>query len=253
MALRTVLANPVVNQEWDDLLPEITYALNTFKNRSTGQTPFTLHYGTEARSTINPQLSQQKPANDFLEHRQRIRQDALDSLAFSQARMAQYYDAKHTPINMGDQVYLRLAKETKFGYRLPNSNTLDVIRSGPYKVLEEVNSLAYRLELPPHVKIHPVISVLHLEHANKDEFKRKKPPPAPILVGGEERYVIDRFPKKEQRRQPGDKTRQTYYKIRWQGYGAEHDEWLTEKDLLEQVPQMVYNFKRQEKSRRQDK
>jgi hypothetical protein len=42
-------------------------------------------------------------------------------------------------------------------------------------VIERVGKLAYRLELPESMKIHPVISIAHLEPApdpEKDPFKR---------------------------------------------------------------------------------
>ena len=42
--------------------------------------------------------------------------------------------------------------------------------------------------------------------------------------------------------------------VRWQGYGAEYDQWLPEGYPLQQVPRMVYSFnKRQGKSRGQPK
>ena len=42
---------------------------------------------------------------------------------------------------------------------------------GAFKVLSKVSKLAYKLDLPPHIKIHPVVSVIHLE-----------PAPRPLLI-----------------------------------------------------------------------
>ena len=43
------------------------------------------------------------------------------------------------PIKVGEQVYLRLSKGSEISYSLLRSITLDVIRSGPYNVLEQWN------------------------------------------------------------------------------------------------------------------
>jgi Chromo (CHRromatin Organisation MOdifier) domain len=53
------------------------------------------------------------------------------------------------------------------------------------------------------------------------------------MVKGEERYIIDRILRKEQRRQPGDKVRRTYYRIRWQGYQPDEDSWIKALELRE--------------------
>ncbi len=39
---------------------------------------------------------------------------------------------------------------------------------GPFRVVELVGDLAYRLDLPQHFRMHPVISVTHLEPARSD-------------------------------------------------------------------------------------
>lgn len=161
--------------------------------------------------------------------------------------MAKYFDSKHTPLREMDKVWLKLAKGTQFGYRLPSMSALDVIKTGPFDVKRRISKVAFKLDLPNHMKIHPIISCVHLEPATKDPFNRESPPPAPIIVEGEERYIIDRILRKEQRRQRGDKSRRIYYRIRWQGYGPEDDTWIREDELREQVPEMVEDFERSQK------
>jgi hypothetical protein len=69
----------------------------------------------------------------------------------------------------------------KGGYNLPglrnrNPKLLQQF-AGPFKVLEKINPLAYRIELPPAMRnAHPVISIIHLEQAQNpqtDPFGRQ--------------------------------------------------------------------------------
>lgn len=81
--------------------------------------------------------------------------------------MKRHYDSKHKPIffNIGDYISLRLHR----GYNIPGLSERNVKIeqqfAGPFKIIERVGQLAYRLELPPAMKVHPVISIAHLEPA----------------------------------------------------------------------------------------
>lgn len=246
VALRSLIAgnSDRAISDWDELLPDTEYALNTSVNASTGHTPFFLLYGVHPRTEVGPPTADCPEAEEFFQNRQRIREEASDTLKAAQARMAKHFDAKHTPIKNADRMWLKLARGTKHGYKLPNASDLDVIKTGPFTVKRRVSKVAFELDLPEHFKIHPVISCIHLEPALEDPYNRQPPPPAPVIVDGEERYIIDRILKKEQRRQPGDRTRRGYYKVRWQGYGPRDDSWIEEKELREQVPEMVEAFDR---------
>ena len=140
--------------------------------------------------------------------------------------------------------YIKLAKGIDEGYRIANQSKLDPIKSGPYPVKRRVGRLAFELDLPPHLKMHPVITIAHLEPApdTPDPYKRAKPPPAPIVHDGQEKYIVDRIIRKELRKSPGVKDKQWHYKIRWKGYSAKDDTWVREEQLKEDVPEIVKNF-----------
>ena len=83
-ALRCMIAdsrNARATTEWDELLPDVEYALNTSTNASTGKTPFVLQYGVEPRSDVNPssQPSDFILAEEFIQERKAIRDEAVDS------------------------------------------------------------------------------------------------------------------------------------------------------------------------------
>ncbi|ETI22354.1 hypothetical protein G647_06428 [Cladophialophora carrionii CBS 160.54] len=68
-------------------------------------------------------------------------------------------------------------------------SVLNPRKIGPFKVKRRVGKVAFELELPEHIKIHPTISCVHLKPALPDEYRRHQPPP-PIEVDGEERFII---------------------------------------------------------------
>ena len=101
------------------------------------------------------------------------------------------YDRKHQPLFMkvGEWAMLRLHK----GYNIPA--TAGVTRKltqqyvGPFRIVEKVGRLAYRLDVPLDWRIHPVFSVAQLEPAPppaEDPFARPFPSnPPPVFVEGD--------------------------------------------------------------------
>lgn len=56
--------------------------------------------------------------------------------------------------------------------------------------------MAYELRLPPDWAIHPVVSIVHLEQAYEDDFKREKLNKAsapPVMVHGHEEHEVDQI------------------------------------------------------------
>jgi len=132
--------------------------------------------GLNAPSALEAATAHASSATQWSTNRDMLRQDARDALLFAQTKMAIYYDNKHKPIsfNVGDQVYIRLAASLQPGYHLPHevSHKLSQQRVGPFPVVEKVGRLAYKLRIPDTWKIHPVISVAHLEPYTPDAFDR---------------------------------------------------------------------------------
>lgn len=135
-------------------------------------------------------------------------------------------------------MWLKLAKGTDLGYRLPSMSALDVKKIGPFPIKRKVGKVAFELDLSEYLKIQPVTSYMHLEPALPEHLDSQTPQP-PLTVEGEERYLLDRIIRKEQQRRPGDRTRQTYYRMRWLCYGPDEDTWESADQLLEQVLELV--------------
>jgi hypothetical protein len=163
------------------------------------------------------------------EIRDELRREARDALLFAQTKMAIYYDKKRDDVTfkVGDMVYIKLAKFAQSGYTLPNdtSKKLSEQRVGPFKILETVGRLAYRLEIPPTWKIHPVISIAHLERHHTDPYKRQSPP-LPDVVQDEDDSSHEEWEVEDiLRSRVTGRNKRKEWRVKWKGFGSEHNTW----------------------------
>jgi len=71
---------------------------------------------------------------------------------------------------------------------------LDYKKIGPFKVSAKIGESAYKLNLPPSMRIHYTfhISLLELYHDNKFSSQGAQPPP-PIIIKGEPEYELQQI------------------------------------------------------------
>lgn len=141
-------------------------------------------------------------------------------------------DKKRSEFNLavGDKAYIRLHE----GYHLPGipKPKIGQQRVGPFEVEAIIGTNAYRLKLPPHWRIWPVISSIYLDRApdNPDPFGRDRDIPQPVIEEGaapsEDIWEVAAIIQKRKFR------RKTQYLIRWLGFGPEHDVWKDEDELF---------------------
>jgi len=219
IALRYYLSvNPDSN--WLEALPFLSAVSNNSMSFATGFAPNELSYGF--RVNDNLMLLEDLPAEQYDKLRQ-IKRDAADeAISFANTVAKARYDRRHIAINLaeGSMVYLKL----HHGYKIPGlgNRKLSHQRAGPFKILHKVGNLAYRLELPPTMTIHPVVSIAQLEPAPADEdpYRRPRPTnPGPVADEGSAApfYTIERLLNKRITR------RGTQYLVKWTNYGNEHN------------------------------
>jgi len=149
--------------------------------------------------------------------------------------MTKHHGRKHiSPDFSTGYAVLRLGA----GYSIPavRKQKLAQQRIDPFKIIEVVGKgKAYRLQLPPHYGIHPVISVIHLEPSlapGSDPYNRRVPTNDTAQVVGPEgdpEWEIDVIVNKRTSKQ--GRKKKTEYLIRWKGYGLKWDSWYAEEDL----------------------
>ena len=126
--------------------------------------------------------------------------DTIDSVNMAQAKMAILWDRKHRPPNLTGKVYIKVAKQGIPVYHILGSSSSTAKKLGPFQIRRKIGNLASELDLPTNMRIHPVISVIHLKQAKEDEFERQDPStlaPSLIIVDGSEQWVVEKIVRAE--------------------------------------------------------
>ena len=99
---------------------------------------------------------------DHIEHQQEVLQLLKDNLNLAQNRMKQQADQHRSErsFDVGDWVFLRLQPYKQMSLKqAKKDNKLSPKYYGPYKVLQKIGTMAYKLELPASSRAHPIFHV----------------------------------------------------------------------------------------------
>ena len=108
-----------------------------------------------------------------IEHQQQVLQLLKDNLMLAQNRMKKQADQHRSErsFDVGDWVFLRLQPYKKMSLKqAKKDNKLSPKYYGPYKVLQKIGTMAYKLELPTASRLHPVFHVSCLKKVIGDKL-----------------------------------------------------------------------------------
>ena len=266
---------------WDELIAMAEFAMNNSTNSSTQETPFYLNYGRYPRSPLALGVEIRKPLKGYdnpnarglavaIDRAQRpragmigtvLRQDlpavtrfdnrvqsalkeARACLERAQNRQLKHADRHRRDVTFekGEQVLLSMQHIT---LKHPGTRKLLPRWIGPFTILDQIGTLAYRLDLPESMhKIHNVFHVSKLKPYKASG--RVQPPPVPIEIEGELEYEVERILDKwvTKRRHKSDAVE---YLVKWLGYGHEHNSWEPAKSLAN-TQKLVQTFENEHTS-----
>jgi hypothetical protein len=126
--------------------------------------PFLALYGYHPPSITSPLKGNTKvqAVEDHIGNQQEVLKLLKDNLVMAQNRMKQQADQHRSEreFEVGDWVFLRLQPYKQMSLKQQKKdNKLAPKYYGPYKVLQRIGSMAYKLELPPSSRVHPVFHV----------------------------------------------------------------------------------------------
>jgi len=184
--------------DWYQLLPLAEHAYNNSATNAHKMTPFFANYGFHPQTEWMKEREAHNPGATLYVHwMQDIHQQAKQTLENTWESMKKYYDrkAKEQPsIEVGDLVMLN-AKNIRANRP---SKKLSPKLYGPFKVLEKKGSRAYKLEISPRWKIHPVFHISLLEpYRASNRPNRAQPPRDPEEIEGDLEWEVERIVKSE--------------------------------------------------------
>jgi transposase InsO family protein len=161
--------------QWFKWLPLAEWWYNTSFHTATKMTPFMALYGYHPPSITSSlkEKSKVQAVEDHIENQQQILQILKDNLTMAQNRMKQQADQHRSErsFEVGDWVFLRLQPYKQMSLKqAKKDNKLSPKYYGPYKVLQKIGTMAYKLELPASSRVHPVFHVSCLKKVIGDKI-----------------------------------------------------------------------------------
>jgi hypothetical protein len=208
---------------WDECLAAAEFAYNNSKQASTQHTPFELDCGQSPYTPITINTDNKVAASqEFLEHWNTMIKTAKDALMEAQNKQQKYANQhrKFEEFEIGQKVLLSTRFINTLIDKQRPTRKLNAKYIGPFNIVNKISPVAYKLELPNNMKMHPVFHISLLKLYNEDdEFNRPTPPPAIITSDNEEEYEVENILDKRIVR------KQSQYLIKWAGYPLYDSTW----------------------------
>ncbi|KAK6140805.1 hypothetical protein DH2020_025454 [Rehmannia glutinosa] len=196
---------------WDSHLPLAKFAYNNSYQATIGMAPYEALYGRKCRSPLHWEISRQK--------------------SYADKRR------KDLEFEVGDEVFLRLSPR-KGLINPKKGGKLSPRYVAPYKILQRIGKLAYRLELPPlYTGMHDVFHVSRLMKYQLDpeHIITQDTPPLMENLSYTERpiRIIDQQIRQLRKREI------PMVKVVWQNHNRDEDAtWEMEEDMRNQYPEL---------------
>jgi hypothetical protein len=221
-----------LQDDWDDHLPLVEFAVNSSKQVSIGTTPFLLNGGRQPLTPADLQLPSNVPAAASFEATLRERlAKARACLQAAQDRQKMFADRRRQVVafEKGQEVLLNTKNIT---FKTPGVRKLMPRYIGPFRILKMVTPVAAKLQLPPEMRIHPVFHVSLMRHYKSDG---KTPTQPAFNLGGDNYWAVETIVDHKDIPVGRGKHRREYF-VKWQGFPASDNSWEPEANLCESAP-----------------
>jgi len=226
--LEAYLRNMVFQEpkKWSLWVPMAEWWYNTSYHSSLKMTPFEAlyHYPPPMIGEFSLEEARCPAATALLTDRENIMQRLKSNLLVAQNRMKLFADKKRTErqFDTGTMVYLKIQPYRQNAFGLRGSLKLRSKYYGPFKILERVGEVAYRLQLPDTATIHPVFHISQLkEHVGNHVV----PLPHVPLVTHDGKIKTAPFALLDERLIQRQKSPVKQWLIHWESLGPEDATW----------------------------
>ena len=155
----------------------------------------------------------------FVERVVAAHRQASDKLAETRLRMCEQVDARRRPVDIrvDTRVWLSAEGITLDIHRDRTCKKLTPVFYGPFRVLEQISPVSFRLDLPANIKIHDVFHVHRLKSTLEAEFKGRRPKKVPALK--DDHYEVEAIVNHRVMRGKEE------FLVQWKGYSLHHNTW----------------------------
>ncbi|XP_072953432.1 uncharacterized protein [Typha angustifolia] len=227
-------------KDWVKFLPWAEWSYNTAHHSSIGMTPFEAVYGRTPpvlRAYDRLAATDRTELDLELADRDETLRRLKTHLATAQNRMKQTHDKgrREREFEVDQLVFVRAQPYRQSTLRPILNQKLGYKYYGPYRVLQRIGPVAYRLDLPEGTRIHPVfyVSALKAQIGPNHVVGSTLPEPMEEDGSNEPVRVLSR-----RRRRQGSRL-ETEVLIEWLGKPTDESTWELEADIMDRFP----NFK----------
>jgi hypothetical protein len=188
-----------------------------------------LNFGQQPRIPLNQSGGREvrvPQASNFARTLKESLARAKASLHAARSRQKLFADEnrREVELKVGQDVLLSTAN-----FKLAHSGTRKLLPKwvGPFKVIERIGKVAYKVELPPNPKMHDVFHDQLLKEYRSNG--KVQPPPPLIEIDDSLEYEVERV--LGHRKVKRGKGSRKEFLVKWLGYEHEHNTWEPEKHL----------------------
>ncbi|XP_055809542.1 uncharacterized protein LOC129879849 [Solanum dulcamara] len=206
------------------------------RREATGRTPFELTTGQQPQTLHSlPAAFEGKSLGDY--HMAKGFEEQLDTaksyLEKAKKKMKKFADRKRRPTDykIEDMILVKFNPRQVKALRGMHQNLVRKYES-PFRIVAKVGKILYRLELPPHLKVHLVFhaSVLKPYHEDKDDPSRGESSRAPLTITAFHDRDIEAIMDYQAKQKRGQQATAMFL-VHWKGQSPEEATWERYQDL----------------------
>lgn len=177
--------------DWAKKLPGIQLAMNSATNASTDCTPFKAVFGYEPRTSYIAAVPDADiPIADMAQHMNMIHESTVAAIEAAKAdytHRVNQHRREPSAFKVGDEAYLAGDAVSQDGAAKLQETWL-----GPYKIIEVLSDLNYKLELPDMLnRVHPVFHISKLKEYKSGSWpQREQVPRRPLRIRDGVNYYV---------------------------------------------------------------